>query len=226
VSSWWHDRARTLRASTRKPRRRIRIPRETALYGRDPELARLRGLWELARAGKCQVVLLEGEAGIGKSRLVDELVGQLEAAGEDLTFLWGSYVPGGAATAAGQVRRSLALRREIGHRDGVFWSLVELGKLRQRNGDVAGAREALQALADAGEGSRSPEVSLLLWRATGDLEHPRAAKRRLDERLALISERHHGPMCENLRVNREILAAWEAEIGSGRDPGAATWTQG
>jgi tetratricopeptide (TPR) repeat protein len=112
ASTWWRERARALRACTRKPLRRIRIPRETALYGRDHELARLRGRWELARAGEGQVVLLEGEAGIGKSRLVDELIGQLEATGEGLNFLWGSYPPGGAATTAGAF--STAFREHLG----------------------------------------------------------------------------------------------------------------
>ena len=56
--------------------RRIRIPRETALYGRDDDLAKLQGLYEKAKAGDGQVLLIEGEAGIGKTRLVDEFVGQ------------------------------------------------------------------------------------------------------------------------------------------------------
>ena len=54
--------------TTRRPLRRIRIPRETALYGRDAELATLRALFDAAKAGDGQVVLVEGEAGIGKSR--------------------------------------------------------------------------------------------------------------------------------------------------------------
>jgi serine/threonine protein kinase/tetratricopeptide (TPR) repeat protein len=100
-SAWWKDRAKAIRADTRRPLRRIRIPRETALYGRDGELAKLRTLFEAAKAGDGRVVLVEGEAGIGKSRLVDEFVGRLAQAGEDVNFLYGSYPPGGAATAAG-----------------------------------------------------------------------------------------------------------------------------
>jgi class 3 adenylate cyclase/tetratricopeptide (TPR) repeat protein len=45
----------------------------TPLVGRDKELALLLGCWTAARAGKGQVVLLHGEPGIGKSRLVEEL---------------------------------------------------------------------------------------------------------------------------------------------------------
>lgn len=43
------------------------------LVGRDKELALLLGRWAVARAGSGQVVLLHGEPGIGKSRLVEEL---------------------------------------------------------------------------------------------------------------------------------------------------------
>jgi serine/threonine protein kinase/tetratricopeptide (TPR) repeat protein len=100
-SAWWQERAKAIRADTRRPLRRIRIPRETALYGRDAELARLRALYEKTKAGDGQVVLVEGEAGIGKSRLVDEFVGALAASGEDVNFLYGSHPPGGAATASG-----------------------------------------------------------------------------------------------------------------------------
>ncbi len=45
----------------------------TPLVGREEELALLRRRWEQAKEGEGQVVLLSGEAGIGKSRLVQEL---------------------------------------------------------------------------------------------------------------------------------------------------------
>jgi class 3 adenylate cyclase len=44
-----------------------------ALIGRDQELAALIGLWQQAREGAGQVVLLTGDAGIGKSRLTRAL---------------------------------------------------------------------------------------------------------------------------------------------------------
>lgn len=50
-----------------------------ALVGRDQELALLLGRWELARAGDGQVVLLSGEAGIGKSRISQALCEQVVA---------------------------------------------------------------------------------------------------------------------------------------------------
>jgi len=111
-STWWHGRAPALRRETRHPLRRIRVPRETPLLGREAELAALREAFDLARAGEGRVVLLEGEAGIGKTRLVDEFVGTVEREGSDLSFLFGSYPPGGAATAAGAF--STAYREHFG----------------------------------------------------------------------------------------------------------------
>ena len=48
----------------------------TPLAGRERELDVLRERWTQAQAGAGQVVLLSGEAGIGKSRLVQELKDQ------------------------------------------------------------------------------------------------------------------------------------------------------
>jgi len=101
ATRWWRERAAAIRMETKRPLRRIRIPRETALYGRDKALAKLRELYEQVRVGRGHVVLVEGEAGIGKTRLVDEFVASLEREDEDLNFLFGSYPPGGAATMAG-----------------------------------------------------------------------------------------------------------------------------
>src|SRR5262245_55800559 len=53
----------------------------TPLVGRTEELALLQQRWEQAKAGAGQVVLLSGEPGIGKSRLVQELKDQLARAG-------------------------------------------------------------------------------------------------------------------------------------------------
>jgi tetratricopeptide (TPR) repeat protein len=117
-SRWWRERAAAIRRETRRPLRRIRIPRETAVYGREAELARLRSLYDRATAGDGQVVLLEGEAGIGKSRLMDEFVLSLWAAGEDIDFLCGSYPPGGAATASGAF--SAAYREHLGDDEGAI----------------------------------------------------------------------------------------------------------
>src|SRR5262249_34913156 len=53
----------------------------TPLVGREEELGLLRCRWEQAKAGEGQVVLLSGEPGIGKSRLVQTLKEQVIAEG-------------------------------------------------------------------------------------------------------------------------------------------------
>jgi len=45
-----------------------------ALVGRDTEMARLRGLLEDAVAGRAVTALVGGDAGVGKSRLVAEVM--------------------------------------------------------------------------------------------------------------------------------------------------------
>ncbi|WP_394840714.1 protein kinase [Pendulispora brunnea] len=50
----------------------------TAFVGRERELEELRGLWESTKAGKSQFALVVGEAGIGKSRLIEEHLARIE----------------------------------------------------------------------------------------------------------------------------------------------------
>jgi DNA-binding SARP family transcriptional activator len=52
-----------------------------AFVGREPEIQRLRGYLELARAGRRRLVLLAGEPGIGKTRLAEHFAAECQAAG-------------------------------------------------------------------------------------------------------------------------------------------------
>ncbi len=54
---------------------------ETPLVGRSPELAALTAALDRAAAGRPSAVLLAGDAGVGKTRLLSELVGAARAAG-------------------------------------------------------------------------------------------------------------------------------------------------
>ncbi|MEV7980258.1 AAA family ATPase [Streptomyces sp. NPDC086519] len=53
----------------------------TPLIGRDDELARLAGLLERARNGSGQAVLVAGDAGVGKTRLLDEVAARAAEGG-------------------------------------------------------------------------------------------------------------------------------------------------
>ena len=57
--------------------RRARQRRLTPLVGRDEEIAMLMRRWERARQGDGQLVLIVGEPGIGKSRLIEEFHARL-----------------------------------------------------------------------------------------------------------------------------------------------------
>jgi DNA-binding SARP family transcriptional activator len=54
---------------------------EASLIGREAEWARLTGAWGAVRRGEGRIMLLEGEAGVGKSRLTDEFLRWVVAEG-------------------------------------------------------------------------------------------------------------------------------------------------
>ena len=69
---------------------RVRLPtagNEGPLVGRERESARLREWWEADTRGDAQLLLVDGDAGIGKTRLVADLARAVEA--EGVVVLWG-----------------------------------------------------------------------------------------------------------------------------------------
>jgi DNA-binding SARP family transcriptional activator/tetratricopeptide (TPR) repeat protein len=72
------------------------------LYGRTAELRALMAAWAAARAGHGRVVLITGEAGIGKTRLVAELARRAENAGARTAVGAGVDVGGAAPLATWQ----------------------------------------------------------------------------------------------------------------------------
>ena len=65
-SAWWGEREKVLlKEEGHLPK--IPVRRETHLHGREETLTLLRDCWKSAREGRGSMVLLEGEAGIGKT---------------------------------------------------------------------------------------------------------------------------------------------------------------
>lgn len=73
---WWKSaRPDTAVEGVSARRRRINVARRTPVMGRKRELTRLLELWDEVAAGQgCRTVCLHGEAGSGKTRLVDRLL--------------------------------------------------------------------------------------------------------------------------------------------------------
>jgi len=95
-SQWWSERSED---TGRRPIPGVHIPvrRSTKLYGRENELRILREAWEGAKQGRGSTLCIEGEGGIGKTRLMDAFVRSV--AGEGATVLYGSYSPSGGDDA-------------------------------------------------------------------------------------------------------------------------------
>jgi predicted ATPase/class 3 adenylate cyclase len=85
----------------------------TPLVGRRRELDTLHDLFEQARVGRGQAVLVAGEAGIGKSRLLYEFRHALEGAGIEFDWVENRCISYGQSTAFGplmeQLRRSFGI---------------------------------------------------------------------------------------------------------------------
>jgi DNA-binding SARP family transcriptional activator len=124
-------------------------PLDAACYGRDDELRRLLGAFDAAAAGAAKMVMVLGEAGIGKTRLLQELAASVRRRGA--LVLWGRCLEGawmppyqalveaitGYAAEVGPAR----LRADLGPAAGPLTQLVP--GLGERLGDIP-AVEPLQ----------------------------------------------------------------------------------
>ncbi len=143
--AWWDTRSRELRRTTRQTFPRLQVARDAALIARDRELGVLRHRWERAAAGTGGVALIEGEDGIGKTRLVDEFIAGLERDGEDAVVLVGSC----GAQSVGAVAAALARHLDP---DDAMGALAAL-----HDGDTAAA-EALGPLLGIGSATSQSAV--------------------------------------------------------------------
>jgi tetratricopeptide (TPR) repeat protein len=214
---WWAARARAVRTATRRPLRRPRIPRETVLIGREDEILRLRAAYDRAKAGEGQIVLVEGEAGIGKTRLCDEFVAGLAAEGEEIHYLFGAYLPGEAATASGAF--STAYREHLGaegaatYLAGVPLLIPAFTALLRGEPAPAGAvpltKDSLQAAfveATRALAAEKPTVLLI-----DDLQFAPAEGRALLMSLAIAAPQHRILLLVTARPGI-VPDAWTAEL--------------
>jgi class 3 adenylate cyclase len=115
----------------------------TPFVGRDGELARIKSKLADARTGRGGLVMLVGEPGIGKSRMIEEFIEQARSDGAAVLFgacFEGEWVPPFAPFADaidGYVKEAAAeaLRADLGHSAGAIARLAP--SLRDRLPDLA-----------------------------------------------------------------------------------------
>ncbi|MGE3872583.1 MAG: AAA family ATPase [Parvibaculaceae bacterium] len=110
------------------------------IVGREHELARAFDCWEKAVAGEGQVLLIEGEAGIGKSRLLHEIRKSTRATRKRLLLL--QCAPGGAHETLHPLLHALS---HTGHAGARKPSTARIEALFYRNG--IDDREAVRVFA-------------------------------------------------------------------------------
>lgn len=109
------------------------------LIGRSEELQLLRSRWQLAAAGEGQAVILEGEAGIGKSRLSEAVIQRLQPKGIRIRLQCSPHHANSALYPVIQLLRGLLARGRPGT-DATERFLTRFGL------DQPGNRALLQAL--------------------------------------------------------------------------------
>jgi class 3 adenylate cyclase len=127
------------------------------MIGREQELALVLERWRQARDGEGQAVLLVGEAGIGKSRLVRAVLDAV--AGEEHTALRYQCSPHHTGTALWPVVRQLTSATDLGPADDDAARLDKLEALL-RQGDVAEAVPLIAGLLGIDAGDRYPVADL------------------------------------------------------------------
>ncbi len=91
-STWWAEREAAV-LLVQRPRPKVQVRRETKLHARTGELALLRSAWDRAARGEGNTFMLEGEPGVGKTRLVDAFLESVRES--DAHVLYGSFPPAG-----------------------------------------------------------------------------------------------------------------------------------
>jgi class 3 adenylate cyclase/tetratricopeptide (TPR) repeat protein len=130
----------TTDARTRSQARRQKS--QTSLIGREAELAQIFEAWALAQEGEGQVVLVQGEAGIGKSRLIDAFRASL--ADGPVPSIW-YCAPNYADSALHPVAEQLAHAAGFDDDDAPESRRAKLGALLERYGVTLAEHAAVLA---------------------------------------------------------------------------------
>ena len=112
----------------------VHTGRLTTLVGRDHELGLLLDRWERAKRGEGQVILLSGEAGIGKSRLAQDL--RLQVGEEPHTRLRHQCAPYFASTALYPFIRQIEFAAGISLKDAAEAKLDKIEELLSLSTDA------------------------------------------------------------------------------------------
>ncbi len=139
------------------------------LFGRSDELGALMNAWTTARDGRGRVVVVTGEGGIGKTRLIGELAGRAENAGARVAVGAGVDVGGEAPLAVWQELARELVRIVPMPPEGAGWP-AELGRLTPDLATALG-RAAVPAPVAAPELERlrifDAVLRLVEWAAVG-----------------------------------------------------------
>ena len=128
------------------------------LVGREEELEMLLRRWSKAKGGEGQVVLISGEAGIGKSRLTAELLERL--AGEPHTRLRNFCSPQHTDSALYPIIRQMERAAGLAHDDAPQAKLDKLDALFARSATSAPDAALLAAMLSLSNDGRYPSLEL------------------------------------------------------------------
>ncbi len=165
------------------------------LVGRGHELSLLLDRWRQARAGEGQVVLLAGEPGIGKSRLIQALRDRL--AGEPHTYLGHYCSPFHQDSPLWPVIAQLERAANFAHGDGPEQKLAKLETLLAQGlhahgrEDIAQIAPLFSSLLSIPSNGRSPSLDM-------------SPQLQRDRTLATLVDRLAG-----LATNQPVLLIWE-----------------
>jgi class 3 adenylate cyclase len=178
-----------------RPQDTLASPPTTPVVDRERELERIRDTLDDLRAGRGRVLLLSGEAGIGKTRLLTEL---RALAGDDVTWLEGDCVSYGAGLHAWPFAQML--RDWLGLKEGEPEVAVRTKARARLGADVLPALGRLLTIRVDERGDLDLHTAYATWVqslaatrpvvvALEDLHWADPATRELAERLLELTER-------------------------------------